>query len=491
MLLILGIGLYTSRIVLDALGVVDFGIYNVVGGFVSTFAVLSGVMTTATQRFISYEIGLGERGNVQRIFSTTLIVHLVLAVIIFILAESVGLYFLNTQMKIPEERMDAAHYVFQLSLITFLINVISVPYTASIIAYEKMKAFAFVSIVEAVLKLSIVFLIINSSTDKLILYSFCLMLTAVSIRIMYSVYCRKKFKKCRFSLNFDVNETKKMFSFVGWNLIGSCSAVAKDQGINVVLNLFFGATVNAARGVAYQVLNAVNGFVNNFQLAMNPQIVKSYASRDLAGMFKIVFRGSRLSFLMLLVLMSPVLMETDAILSLWLVDVPEFTVLFLRLVLITALIDSLSGTLIASMHASGKVKAYQIVVGGISLLTLPIVYVFLKRGFAPYSAMVICLVMAFVCHIARVILLRVTIKFPLALYLKKVTMRVILVSVIAFAVPVVLKMNLSKNFVNSLLVASMSFFSTMTMSWILGLELDEKKSLEMMIKTLVMRRENG
>ena len=491
MLLILGISLYTSRIVLDTLGVVDYGIYNVVGGFVSTFAVLSGVMTTATQRFISFEIGLGPNGNVQRIFSTTLVVHFILAVVIFVLAETIGLYFLNNQMRIPEDRMDAAYYVFQLSLITFLINVVSVPYTASIIAYEKMKAFAFVSIVEASLKLIIVFLIIKSSSDKLVLYALFLMLTAVSIRVMYSVYCRRNFEKCRFSLNFNTAETKKIFSFVGWNLIGSCSAVAKDQGVNVVLNLFFGTAVNAARGVAYQVLNALNGFATNFQLAMNPQIVKSYASKDYEGMFRIVFKGSRLSFLMLLILTSPILMEAETILNLWLVKVPEYTVLFLRLVLVTAMIDSLSGTLVASMHASGNVTIYQIVVGGISLLTLPMVYLFLKSGFSPYSALVICLIMAFVCHIARAILLHFTIQLPLVQYLKKVTARDVLVSVVSFIAPVVVKVSVPGTLTFSIVVAFISVLSAILASWFLGVDPDEKHFVIAKTKTILHRGHNG
>ena len=405
MLLTMAVSLYTSRVVLEILGETNFGIYNVVGGFVSMFAMISGAMTTATQRFLSFEIGK-QGGDVKSMFSTAVMIHLLLAAIILLLGETIGVWFLNTYMNFPPDRYVAANWVFQFSLVTFIVNIISVPYNAAIVAYEHMKAFAYVSIIEVVLKLIIVYLLLVSPIDQLIFYAALLAAMAILIRIIYGFYCNRHFTECRSNWGWNRKHGKNMMSFVSWNLIGSVAGVAKEQGINVLLNVFFGATINAARAVAYQVLHAMSGFVGNFQLAMNPQIVKSFAANEREDMFKLVFRGSRLSFLMIMTMAIPVIIEAPFVLDVWLKEVPTYTVIFLRLVLLTSMVDSLSGTLIASMHASGKVRDYQIVVGGISLLTLPISYLILKMGYPPYSAMYVGLLMAIACHFARLLLLK-------------------------------------------------------------------------------------
>lgn len=475
MLLTMAITLYTSRVVLSALGEVDFGIYNVVGGFVTMFTVISGAMTTATQRFLSFEIGKKEKGNVRSMFSTAVMIHLILGGIILILAETLGTWFLNTHMNFPANRYVAANWVFQFSLLTFIINVVSVPYNAAIIAYEKMKAFAYVSIVEVTLKLLIVYLIIISPIDKLILYAILLALIAVTIRIIYGIYAKRNFPDCVFDWKWNKEYGKNVMSFVSWNLIGSLAGVAKEQGINVLLNIFLGAAVNAARGIAYQVSNAMNGFVNNFQLAMNPQIVKSYASNEKHDMFKLVFRGSKLSFLLLLTMSLPIVLEAPFILEIWLKNVPEYTVIFLRLVLITALIDSLSGTLITSMHASGKVRDYQIIVGGISLLTLPIAYLFLKIGYPPYSAMFVGIFISIACHFARLILLNKTIGLPITMFINTVTLRVFIISILSLIIPIIAFLLIKGNsWLTFIAICIISFMSTMTISYLLGLSRNEK-----------------
>ncbi len=474
MLLTMTVSLYTSRVVLDALGVNDFGIYNVVGGFVSMFAVVSGAMTTASQRFLSFEIGKGFSGRVHDVFSTTVMIHIGLALIILLLGETIGVWFLNKHMNFPVDRYYAANWVFQFSLITFLINVISVPYNAAIVAYERMKAFAYVSIIEVLLKLIIVYLIIISPIDRLILYAALLSIVAITIRFIYGVYCRRNFHECGFDWKWDKQLGKQIASFVSWNLIGSASSIAKGQGINVVLNMFFGAIVNAARGIAYQVFNAISGFVGNFQLAMNPQIVKSYAANEKTEMFKLVFRGSRLSYLLMLTFVVPVFLEAPYLLNLWLVEVPESTILFLRLVLLTALVDSLSGTLITSMHASGKVRDYQIVVGGISLLTLPIVYITLKMGVEAYWALVIDLSMSILLHFMRVILLKHSIGFPMLTYLKSVTFKVSMISVLAIIIPVASYLIIPVCFLSFIVICLICVISTSVCSYIWGLEIKEK-----------------
>ena len=318
MLFMMVIGLYTSRVILDKLGEVDFGIYNVVGGFVTMFTVISGAMTTATQRFLSFEIGKGKDGNVKGIFSTMIYIHLFLALIILLFGEVVGVWFLNTHMNFPAGRYDAANWVFQLSLLVFILNVINVPYNGALIAYEKMSAFAYFSIFDAVFKLAICYVITLTPYDKLVVYAVLMAVIQVALLTMYFFYCRVKFKDCRFTGRFNKEYGRNVGSFVSWNLIGSLSGIAKEQGVNVVLNMFFGPAVNAARGIAYQVLSKLNGFVTNFQMAMNPQIIKNYASAELDNMYKLVFRGAKFSYLLLLTLSLPIVIEAPLILSLWL-----------------------------------------------------------------------------------------------------------------------------------------------------------------------------
>lgn len=474
MLLIMGISLYTSRIVLAALGEVDFGIYNVVGGFVSMFSIISGAMTTATQRFLSFEIGKEENGDVRTLFSTAVTIHLLLAFIILILAETVGLWFINTQMNFPANRYTAVNWVFQFSVLTFMINVISVPYNAAIVAYERMKAFAYVSIIDVTLKLLVVYLLTISTSDKLIIYAILLAAIAIAIRLIYGIYCKKNFPLCKCDFKWNKKYSNQMLSFVSWNLIGSIAGVTKEQGINVLLNIYFGAAINAARGIAQQVLTALTGFVSNFQLAMNPQIVKMYASDEKTEMFKLVFRGSKYSFIMLLFLSLPVILEAPFILNIWLLEVPDYTVVFLRLVLLTALVDSLSGTLIASMHASGKVRDYQIIVGGISLFTLPLAWLALKSGLPSYSAMIIGLCISVSCHFARLVLLNKSIGLPIGKFLRKVTFKSTLVAMLSSIAPIFVYTNIDSSWISFFIVCSTTCLSTLTVVYCCGFSKNEK-----------------
>ena len=310
MLFLMAVSLYTSRVVLNALGVEDFGIYNVVGGVVAMFSVLSGSLSTAISRFITYELGKGNKENLNKIFSSAVTIQFGLAGIIILLAETIGIWFLNIKMNIPEVRMEAANWVFQFSILTFAINLISVPYNASIIAHEKMSAFAYISILEAVGKLTIAYLITISPIDKLIFYAILMCAVALVVRLTYGNYCKRHFSECTYHFSWDKLLLKQMFGFAGWNFIGASSAILRDQGGNVVINLFCGPTVNAARGIAFQVNNAVNQFVTNFMTALNPQITKSYASGDKEYMMTLIFQGARLSFYMLFLLSLPILVNT-------------------------------------------------------------------------------------------------------------------------------------------------------------------------------------
>lgn len=463
MLFMMAIGLYTSRVILDKLGEVDFGIYNVVGGFVTMFAVISGAMTSATQRFLSFEIGKGKDGNVKGIFSTMVYIHLFLAILILILGEVVGVWFLNTYMNFPHDRCDAANWVFQLSLFVFILNVINVPYNGALIAYEKMSAFAYFSIFDAIFKLAICYVISLTPFDKLVVYAVLMAVIQVALLAMYFAYCRLKFSECRFNGRFNKVYGKNVGSFVSWNLIGSLAGIGKEQGVNVVLNMFFGPAVNAARGIAYQVLGKLTGFVTNFQMAMNPQIIKNYASGELDKMYKLVFRGAKFSYLLLLTLSLPVVVEAPLILDLWLKEVPNYTVLFLQITIFTALLNTLSNPLIIAMHATGKVRDYQIVVGILSLLTLPMVYVALRMGAAPYMAMVIAFGVEFLCHFARLYMLKRSIKFPMMSFLKDVTLRVGIITVLSLFLPLIAHLEFNVVLLRFVSVCLLSCMSTVVL----------------------------
>lgn len=482
MLVMMAVSLYTSRIVLVTLGVSDYGIYNVVGGFVTMFSLISGAMTTATQRFLSFAIGEGKTDEITSLFSTAVIIHVGIALIILLVGETVGVWFVATQMNFPPGRYNAAIWVFEFSLFTFLVSFISVPYNAAIIAYEKMSAFAYISIIEVLLRLGIVYLLLIAPFDRLIFYALLMALVQVAIQFIYASYTHRKIKTCHCIWKLNRDYFKQMTSFVSWNLIGSLAGVCKDQGLNVVLNLFFGTAVNAARGVAMQVSTAINRFVTNFQMAMNPQIIKLYAANEKKEMFKLVFRGSRFSYMLLLCLSLPVIIETPFILDIWLVKVPEYTVPFLRLVIFTALVDSISNSLIVSMHASGKVRDYQIIVGGISLLTLPFAYVLLKMGYNPTSALVIALIISVVCLFARVTLLSHTIDFPAIEFLKQVVLKMLILTLLSYLLPAILYYILPVSWLTFIGICCISLLSGVTVCYWIGMEPHEREVILSKVK---------
>lgn len=460
MLFLMLVSLYTSRVVLNALGVEDFGIYNVVGGIVAMFSMLSGSLSAAITRFITYELGTGNRENLKKIFSSAVTIQIGLAVVIILLAEAVGVWFLNVKMNIPEARMTAANWVFQFSVLTFAINLISVPYNASIIAHERMSAFAYISILEALGKLAIAYLITVSPIDRLIFYALLMCAVALLIRLVYGYYCKKHFEECTYHFLWDKDLLKRMFGFAGWNFIGASSAVLRDQGGNVVINLFCGPAVNAARGIAFQVNTAVHGFVTNFMTALNPQITKSYASGDREYMMTLIFQGARLSFYMLLALSLPILVNTHYILALWLKIVPEHTVLFVQLVLIFGMSEAISNPLITAMLATGKIRNYQLVVGGLQLLNLPVSYMLLRMGLFPEMVIVVAIIISQCCLAARLLMLRGMIGLSVRKYLNKVYVNVLIVTVVASLFPFLLASQMEETFLNFILLCLIAVVCT-------------------------------
>ena len=487
MLLTMVVSLYTSRIVLNALGVEDFGIYNVVGGVVAMFSLLSGSLSTAISRFITYELGKGEQGNLNKIFSSAVTIQITLAAIIILFAELIGVWFLNTQMTIPVSRITASNWVFQISLLTFVINLISIPYNASIIAHEKMSAFAYISILEVVGKLVTAYLITISPIDKLIFYSFLMCIIALVVRFTYGYYCKKHFTECTYSFIWDKQLLKQMFSFAGWNFIGTASAVLRDQGGNILINLFNGPIVNAARGIAFQVNNAIQGFVNNFMIALNPQITKSYAANNHKYMMTLIFQGARLSFYMLLILSLPILLNTQYILEIWLKTVPEHSTLFVQLVLILAMSESISYPLITAIQATGKIRNYQLLVGGLQLLNFPISYCLLHIVFFPEIIMIVAIILTQVCLGARLYMLQKIIKLPTKVFLKKVYLNIIIVSTLSSIIPVLLFRNTSDTLSKFILSSSISVICCIIIIYYIGCNSTERNFISTKTKQILRK----
>lgn len=478
------VSLYTSRIVLEVLGVDDFGLYNVIGGVVTMFSLISGSLSSSISRFLTFELGKGDKTQLQKIFSTSINIQLIISLIIFVLSEVIGVWFLNTQMTISEERLDAANWVLQCSIFTFIINLISIPYNASIIAYERMKVFAYISILEVSLKLVVVYLLMVAPFDKLKAYACLLLCVSLLIRFIYGLYCKRNIPECKYVCIYDKTLLVSMIKFAGWNTIGVSSAVLKDQGVNIVINLFCGPAVNAARAISVQVNTAVNSFITNFMTALNPQITKSYAAKDFQYMKTLVQQGTRLSFYMLLLLSVPILIETETILSLWLTIVPEHTVLFVRLILILAMCESLSGTLITAMLATGDIRNYQIVVGGLQLLNFPLSYAALKIGLAPEYTMIIAIAISIINLFVRLLFLQNMIGLSAKYYLKSVVGNVGVVSVCSVVLPLLVFFYLNPGLIRLLIICIVAFTNTLFVVYRVGCSQAERVFIKAKIVNL-------
>ena len=399
--ILLILGLYTSRVTMQALGVEDYGIINVVSGFVSMFALVSGALTGACQRFITFELGKKD-GNVTQIFSSTLYIQLGLAALIIILAETIGLYFINYKLNLPDGKLDEAQWVFQCSVISFVLNLINIPYNALIIAHEKMKAFAYISLVEAFLKLATVYSILILPYNSLILYSLLTLTSSTIVRFIYQIYCIKSFKgEVKLERVKDIHNFKSIFNFAGWAFLGNSATILNGQGINIILNIFVGVTINAARGIASMIESTVSSFVYNFTTALNPQITKSYAQNDLKRLYELLNFGTRLSFFLIIIISTPIIIVTPNLLKLWLTIYPEYSISFIRITLLIAIVQAMANPFVTAISATGKIRDYQLTVGLLTIANFPISYILLKNGLEPIWIYIASLVMYVITFIIR------------------------------------------------------------------------------------------
>lgn len=485
--LTMGVALYTSRVVLNTLGVIDFGVYSVVGCIVTMFSFLNGAMSSATQRYLSVEIGKQDYLQLKKVFSISLSIHVLISVIIVILAETIGLWFLNTQMNIPVTRMGAANWVYQFSVLAFAVSVIQVPYNASIIAHEKMDVYAYVSIIEVLLRLIIVFVLVWMGFDKLKLYAILTFVVSIIIVLIYRAYCKRKFEECHYHLYKDKSLFYSLVNFSGWSLFGSLSWVMMGEGLNILLNIFFGSVVNASRGIAFQVNMAVSTFVNNFRTAVNPQIVKSCTIGDKAYMSSLIFESAKFSFYLLLLLSLPILLETKTILHIWLKLVPERSVIFCQLLLINSLIQCLDIGIVFT--AIGRIKENQFIGGLIYLLILPISYFLLRFGSSPEVVFYVQIsATILVVFGVNLYLLKKIADIKPTLYLKQLFLPVLKVLFVASILPILIRLFMTEGLDRFIYLLVTSSLSVVVTVYFIGMNqsmrLNIKNSIEIKLNSL-------
>ena len=478
MIITMVVGLFTSRILLQALGVEDYGIYNVVGGFVALFTVISGSLTAAISRFITFELGKGDIEKLKCVFSTSIIVQIGLSIAVVIIAETLGLWFLYNKMVIPTERINAAFWVFQLAVFTFVINLLSTPYNSCIVSHEKMDAFAYISIYEVVCKLIVCYAVMHSPIDKLVFYAILLFFVGLSVRFIYTWYCKKYFKECSYKWIIDRELLKEMFGFAGWNFIGSAGWVLRAEGGNILFNLFGGPVANTANGIASALSSAATGLVTNFTTAFNPQITKYYAANKYLELNNLLMYGAKLSFYIMFFMGLPVMLNAHFILHLWLGIVPEHSETLVKLIIMFSLSETISTPLVTAKLATGRIRNYQIVVGSVQLLSLPLAYVVLKCGAPIESIYISYLVTSVGCLVARVLMLRGDIPFfSVRKFVFDVFFNVWLVAFFSALLPYFIHTLFDEGWIHLFVTGLASVLSCLLVMFYLGLKKIERQKL--------------
>lgn len=478
MLLLLVISLYTSRVILNELGVDDYGIYNVVGGIIVILSFLNNAMASGTQRFMNVEMGRNDQNALNKVFHTSQQIHAFVAIGVLIIAETVGLWFLNTQMNIPEGREVAANWVYQFSVAAAIMGIFTVPYNAAIISHEKMSAFAYISILEASLKLLVAFAIIWAPFDKLIFYAFLIFLVGALNCIIYGIYGMKNFQECHtISFKIDPLTMKNMLSFSGWTIFGNLGYILHTQGIAIVINMFFTVAVNAAQGIANQVNGVVTQFTNNFLVALNPQVVKSYAAGQYEEMHLLVMRGCKMAFCMMSFFVIPLCLEAPTVLQVWLGIVPEYAVIFMRLVLLISLVNSFSSLLAASIGATGDIKNYQITLTLIGALHIPLAWIAFEFGGGPEYSMYVYLAIVIVLQMIRIWFVCRGIHMSIRSFIKNVIAKCILVFLLSAAIPSLLHVTLMPSIITTLVVGGLSCFGVIITTLYVALTKNEREAI--------------
>jgi len=476
------VSLYTSRVILDVLGVEDFGIYGIVGGFVGLFSFINASMSGATSRFLTYELGVGDVNKVKNVFSTSIFVHIGIALLVLIILETIGLWYFETQLILPNDRLFAARLVYQFSIFTSLFSIVRIPYMALIIAYEKMNIYAYLEIANVFFKLIVVYLLLLSDIDKLVLYAVLMLVITVIITGCYIIYCNTSIFKSKVKFVYQRELVYPILSFSGWDLFGNMSVVARTQGVNVLLNLFFGPLLNAAYTISSQVQSAVAMFGYNVVTAVRPQIVKSYATKDYQRMNSLIIYASKFVYILLLILSIPLIVETDFILKLWLKNVPDYTVIFCKYTLLFNFFATVSTVLVSAIHATGNIKRLSLINGLLYLMVLPFSYIAYKVGSGPAIAFLLNIIFAFCGMLFNIYTLKIYIKeFPVKQFVFRVLLFCFFVTLVSyFSVKPILNI-LSEGFLRFLSVCILSTFVILFLTYLIGLNKEQRSYINNII----------
>ena len=469
------VSLYTSRIVLNALGVEDFGIWGVLGGVISIFGFINQSLSSSIFRYITHAIGTGNNTILNKTYNASIIIHIGLAILIFFLCETIGYWFLEEKLVIPETKRDMVNLVFQIVIVTSSISILSVPFNSVIIAYERMNIYAYLTIADTFFKLIVAAVVFLVSENKLVWYALMMLMTTIIMLIFYFIYVRVNFKNLKFQKVHDMQLFKSLLGFSGWSIFGNLAYVGYTQGLNMLINIFFGPVVNAARSISLQVEQTVRTFIGNFQTAINPQIIKDYAKTDYARMHLLMFRSSKFSVYLLLLFAIPIAMETDTILYLWLKQVPEHTVAFVRIMFCVIALETMSNSLMTGVVATGRIRNYQIAVGTILLTIVPISYFVLKSGYPPESVFIVYLAVEIIAVIARLIMANRLVRISIIEFLYKVVLKIIIVTVLSLIVPVLLHVFLPDRISSTIIVCTAGMIMTAIVIYLCGLEYNEKR----------------
>lgn len=488
MIIIMLVTLYTSRVVLNTLGVTDYGIYNVVGGVITMLGFLTSSMGAASSRYITYGIGKGDMATTKQTFGNIMSIHFILAGVILLFGETIGLWFVLEKLQIPTERQAAALWVYQFSILTSMLSVVSVPYNAAIIAHERMKAFAYMGIVDAVLKLLIVYILLIIPYDKLKVYAILLFFIQVFDRVIYGIYCTRHFKETRAKCTLNGKLFKEIFSFAVWTMNGNLAVIGYTQGVNILLNVFFGPAVNAARGIAVQVQSVVQNFCSNFQMALNPQLTKSYAQNDLPHMRNLLKISSKFSFFMLLFISMPLMLEAPLVLRWWLGNVPEHAVSFLRLILTSSMLVALANPLVVSVHATGKIKRFQAIEGTMLLCIVPIAYLMLKFfDVPPEYVFGVHIVVEACTQYARMRIVLPMVGMHVAEYCNEVIIPILKVVIIAPVAPLAFYLATNPSIWTFLIICSASVISVISTIYLAGCTHEERAFAKSKLSTFISK----
>ena len=483
------VGFYTTRVIMNALGESDFGVYGAVGGVVAMFSILTGAIAGAISRFLTYELGKKEsEQRLEAVFSTTMLVQLAMSILVLAVAEGLGIWFLNAKMNIPDGRMGAANWVLQCSILVFLVNMLSVPYNAVIIAHEKMQAFAYISIAEAFMTLGVAVYTKYAGGDKLIVYAILMLVVAILVRIMYGVYAKAHFSECHLRVRLlDRAIVKEVASFSGWTFIGNGFSILNTQGVNILMNLFFGVRVNAARDVSVKFENAVGRFVNNFMTALNPQITKTYAAGSLSYMHELVCKGAKYSYFLVYLFALPIILEAPKLLEIWLVHVPEYSVVFVRISMISLLFMSAGDSFLKAINSTGKIALYQKTVLVTAVWVFPLSYLAFKLGGKPQISYVIMTLVNIVVVLERVLIARKLVQLPLRKVFTDVVQKALLVTLVASIPPVLVWFLMPGSLARALVVTGLSVLSVAIGIYFLGTTPGEREAVLGMVQKVFKR----